>query len=130
MNPEPEATGTPSQYRSPTIGGNGPSFLAAYCAQEKIAPSEFVPAVFERILMQRKRFLAKMARKLDPKFFAEDEQLIKVCGEKHSMTEVKREISEYFADRHYWGFWRGKVDIRISTERLRLTAEQYLEPKR
>ena len=102
------------------------SFMAIYCEREKIAPSAFTAAVFDRVLMRKKRFLAQLARRLRPGFFDEDELLIQTCGSKHSLAEVRKEISEYFADRHYWGFWRGTVDIRISTERLRLTAEAYL----
>jgi hypothetical protein len=102
------------------------SFLAIYCEREGIAPADFERAIFDRVLMRKKRLLAQWARRLRPHFFDEDEQLIRVCGSKHTVAEVKKEISEYFSDRHYWDFWRAKVDLRISTERLRLTAEMYL----
>jgi len=121
-----EGPGTKALKASATGRVGTQSFMAIYCEQEKIAPSEFTVSVFDRVLMRKKRFLAKLARKIRPGFFDEDELLIQTCGSKHTMEEVRKEISEYFADRHYWGFWRGKVDIRISTERLRLTAEMYL----
>lgn len=103
------------------------TFRSCYCAQHDCSREAFARQVMLHSMPLPYRPLAAVIARVAPKFFAEDLRLVQYCGDATSMRKIRDEIAGYFSDAAYWGFWRRRLNFRMSTARLTDLAREYLD---
>ena len=104
------------------------TFRSCYCARQDCPREAFARKVMLHSMPLPYRPLAAVIALIFPKFFAEDLRLVQYCGDATSMRKIRDEIAGYFGDAIYWGFWRRRLNFRMSTARLKDLARESLEP--
>ncbi len=96
----------------------------SYCERHRCTPLQFRQRVFWRTLHWHALPLAPFL--LPTGFFAEDLELIGACGQVRGMRELREELKEFRFRRVSESWLRRAMAIRVSTERLRRLARDYL----
>ncbi len=103
-----------------------PTFQELYCAKHGCSPEQFHRRVFRHCLYPHARPIAPLIRLLNYDFFAADRTLLLSVAEAVSMKRVREEVRDYFWDSNNRGWMREALRIRMSGQRLKDLARQYL----
>lgn len=100
-------------------------FKALFCERFDCPPEKYEAWAFRRCLYFHARFLARLIRKLNPAFFAEDWSLLQYLGAAASSREANAEIRAFQdANRQKPNWLRTGLQIRISGRKAARLARQ------
>lgn len=103
-----------------------PTFQELYCAKNHCSPEQFHRRVFSHCLYPHARPIAPVIRFFSYDFFAADRTLLVSVAEAVSMKRVREEVRDYFWDSNNRGWMREALRIRMSGQRLKDLAREYL----
>lgn len=103
-----------------------PTFQELYCAKNQCTPEQFHKRVFHHCLYPHARPIAPLIRFLSYDFFAADRTLLLSVADAVSMRRVREEVRDYFWDSNNRGWMREALRIRVSGQRLKDLAREYL----
>lgn len=106
-----------------------PTFRERFCAEHSCPLDQFDRRVFWLCLYPQARPLAWLILLLNYDYFTADRQLIAGAGDAVSMRRVRDEVRDFFWSSDNQGWWRRTANVRVSGQRLRNLASQYLPEK-
>lgn len=109
---------------SPALAPPAKTLAEAFCARHGCTLAQFRARMFWRTLHWHAVPVAPFLRLGN--FFAADEDLVAGCGRARSMHDLRDEIEEYRFHPLNHGWLRRRLGLRISTQRLRALARNYL----
>lgn len=102
------------------------TFREKYCAASGCRPEEFPCRLFWRCLHRHAVPLVPLITALHPDYFSPDRELISLVARTRTMKELNEEIRDFMNDTRNHRWWRMRVHVRVSTQRLRRVARPYL----
>lgn len=102
------------------------TFLDLYCEKNNCSPEQFHRRVFRHCLYPHARPLAPLIHLFNFEFFAADRTLLLSVANAVTMKRVREEVRDYFWDSNNRGWLRESLRIRMSGQRLRSLAREYL----
>ena len=102
------------------------SFQEKFCDAHHCTPEDFKRRVFWRCLRRHALPFAPILLLFKPGYFYCDWELITAAGCALSLNTVQAEIGEFFCDTRNRGWWRRRLEIRVSGRRLSRLAAAYL----
>jgi len=103
----------------------GKTFEEVYCARNGTTATGFRRAVFWRCLHPGAVALAPLL--FLSGYFALDRDLVAACGQARNFRQVCEELDDYRHSPRNRGLLRRRLNVRLSTTRLRQIARQYLD---
>ena len=95
------------------------TFSTRFCQQFECAPAEYEEQLFARCLHRHVRFCATLLSSFDPKFFHEDQGLIRDIATAASHSEVITELNRFYGRNVRDQNWLRKTfSLRISGKRV------------
>jgi hypothetical protein len=105
------------------------TFSEIYCQRHRCDRAEFVTRIFWRTLYPHARIIAPLILLLDRDYFSADRALILGVADAATMQRVREEVREYYWDSSNRGWLRRNAHIRISGQRLKNLARDYMPPE-
>lgn len=97
-----------------------------YCERHSCTPAQFRRRLFAHGLYPHARPFAWLIRLLHRRFFTADDALVRLVAEASTMRIVREEVRDYFWDSENRGWLRRVVNIRVSGQRVKNLAREYL----
>lgn len=102
------------------------NFRERFCAQRHCPKDQFVQRAFWRTLYPHARLVAPVILLLRPGFFEADRSLIESAGEATDMRRIREDVRDFFWDSNNRGWLRRRLNIRVSGQKLRNLAHEFL----
>jgi len=122
--PAAPALGSPPPPVPPVIIPRRASFRELYCEKFPCLPERFAEDVLWRCVYPRAKMLARLLWRIDRGYFAPDFHLLEEVAE---MTDNESMVSEINDARYRFkprGLLRGKLRVRLSSQKLRDLANE------
>lgn len=103
-----------------------PTFRESFCTGEKCPADRFVSRVFWRTLYPHARLAAPFILLFKRSFFEADRSLISATGDACDMKRIREDVRDFFWDSNNRGWWRRRINIRVSGQKLKDLAREYL----
>ncbi|MBW8781070.1 MAG: hypothetical protein JF599_04175 [Verrucomicrobia bacterium] len=103
-----------------------PTFAESFCAQHRIAPEQFVQAVFKKALYRRARVFAPALRFFNHDYFAADFDLIYGVEHLRRVRDFTAEAERFNEHPGNRGWLRRRLCLRVSTKRLKALMRETL----
>lgn len=103
-----------------------PTFRERFCADEKCPNEQFVSRIFWRTLYFHARLIAPAILLFQRSFFEADRSLISSAGDAGDMKRIREDVRDFFWDSNNHGWARRRLNIRVSGQKLKDLAREYL----
>jgi len=97
-----------------------------YCAKHQCPPAKFRREILRRTLHRHALPAAFLLELFRSDYFSLERDFIRVVGNVRSMRELENELREYRTDHRNRQWWRRIMRLRLSSQRFRRLARQYL----
>lgn len=102
------------------------TFLAIYCEKHGCSADQFHQRVFRHCVYPHARPFVPFVRWLIDDFFIADRTLLANVAHAVTMKRIREEVRDYFWDSNNRGWLRETLRIRMSGQRLKELAREYL----
>ena len=102
------------------------TFREKFCADQKCSTEQFVSRVFWRTLYPHARLLAPIILLFRRPFFEADRVLISCAGDACDLRRIREDVRDFFWDSNNRGWLRRRINIRVSGQKLKDLARDYL----
>lgn len=121
-----EAAGESLTSEHPVTPMRTPTFAESFCAQHRIAPEQFVQAVFKAALYRRARVFAPILHFFSHDYFAADFDLIYGVEHLRRVRDFTAEAERFNEHPGNRGWLRRRLCLRVSTKRLKALIRETL----
>jgi hypothetical protein len=94
--------------------------------EEKCPAEQFVSRIFWRTLYPHARVVAPFILLFQRSFFEADRSLISAAGDACDMKRIREDVRDFFWDSNNRGWVRRRINIRVSGQKLKDLAREYL----
>ena len=107
---------------------NEKTFAELYCEQNKTDPQGYEREVLVNSLYPHARLVAWLLMLLNPNQMAADYDFVRAVGALKRFRDFEYEAQEYAHHPANRGFWRMKMNLRVSSRALRRMVKDTLHP--